>query len=295
MDCFAAYSVLMEPIGVEMHAVPELERPIFVLALKGLFDMGEAATAAVDWLSMTHAGKPAASIDPEYLFDFQETRPQIKIGANGTREIHLPANNIVWAKTPDGSSDLILLSGVEPNLRWRSFCDALTDVMTAMDATQVVTLGSALAMVPHTRSFPVSASSSSKDLAAELQINQPSYEGPTGLIGSLHHQLAESATPTISLRVNVPHYVPGSPSPKATAALLSHLERICNIPTDHAGLAHDIRDWESQVHMALSDDEEVRAYVEELERRVDNEPAVMFDSGDMAEEIERFLRDRDVD
>lgn len=292
---FAAYSMLMEPIGVEMHAVPELDRPIFVLALKGLFDMGEAATAAVDWLSMTHAGKPAASIDPEFLFDFQETRPQIKIGANGNREIHWPTNNVLWAKTPDGDPDLILMSGVEPNLRWRSFCDTLTEIMDMMQATQVITLGSALAMVPHTRSFPVSASSTDQELAAELKINQPSYEGPTGLIGSLHHQLANSNIPTISLRVNVPHYVPGSPSPKATAALLSHLERISKVPTSHAGLADDIRDWESQVHMALSDDEEVRAYVEDLERRVDNEPAVMFDSGDMAEEIERFLRDRDTD
>ncbi len=292
---FAAYSGFMGAIAVEMHSVPELERPIFVLALKGLFDMGEAATAAVDWLSMTHAGKPAASIDPELLFDFQETRPQIKIGANGNREIHWPSNNVVWAKTPDGDSDLILLSGVEPNLRWRSFCDALVDVMTAMNTTQVVTLGSALAMVPHTRSFPVSASSSNKDLAAKLKINQPTYEGPTGLIGSLHHRLAASSVPTISLRVNLPHYVPGSPSPKATSALLAHLERICNVPTDHAGLADDIRDWESQVHLALSDDDEVRAYVEDLEQRVDNEPAVVFDSGDMADEIERFLRDRDTD
>ncbi len=257
--------------------------------------MGEAATAAIDWLAMTHAGKPAASIDPEFLFDFQETRPQIKMGAQGSREIHWPSNNLLWAKTPDGERDLILLSGVEPNLRWRSFCDTLIEIMNELGATQVVTLGAALAMVPHTRSFPVSASSTNDELAAKLKLNQPSYEGPTGLIGSLHHRLTATETPAISLRVNVPHYVPGSPSPKATSAILAQLERICDVTTDHAGMADEIRDWESQVHLALAGDDEVRAYVEDLEQRVDNEPAIMFDSGDMADEIERFLRDRDDD
>lgn len=268
---------------------------MFVLALKGLFDMGEAATAAVDWLSMTHNGNPAASIDSELLFDFQETRPQIRLGANGTREIHWPSNNIVWAKTPDGSPDLVLLSGVEPNLRWRSFCDTLIEIMTATGTSQVVTLGAALAMVPHTRSFPVTASSSDGELVSKLDISTPSYEGPTGLIGSLHQALESTGIPVLSLRVSVPHYVPGSPSPKATSALLARFETLCDVPTDHVAMADEIRDWESRVHQALADDDDVRAYVSELERKSDDEPAVIFEAGDMADEVESFLRNRDDD
>ncbi len=283
----------MQPIEYERHKIPELERPIFVMALKGLFDMGEAATAAVDWLSMTHNGKPAASIDPEMLFDFQEVRPEVKMGAQGLREIHWPTNNVLWAKTPDGSSDLVLLSGVEPNLRWRSFCATLIEIFEMTGAVQLVTLGSALAMVPHTRAFPVTASTSNVELATRLKIALPSYEGPTGVIGSLHQEMTGSEIPTLSLRVNVPHYIPGSPSPKATSCLLAHLELLCEIPTNHVAMADEIRDWESRVHRALDDDEEVRAYVKDLETKSDNEPQVLFESGEMADEVERFLRDQD--
>ena len=262
------------------------------MAFKGLFDMGEAATDAVNWLSMTHNAKPAASIDPETLFDFQEVRPHVRLGVNGVREILWPANNLVWAKTAEGQRDLVLLSGVEPNLRWRSFCETLLELMKVTGSELVVTLGSALAMVPHTRVFPVAASTGNAELASTLGIGQPTYEGPTGLIGSLHQEFAADDLPTMSLRVSVPHYVPGSPSPKATASLLANLEHLCGVHTDHAGLAHDIRDWESRVHRALDDDEDVRAYVDDLEQKIDAEPEVIFDAGEMAEEIEHFLRNR---
>lgn len=285
----------MTEIDFEMHSVPKLSDPILIAAFKGLFDVGEAATAAIDWLSMTHAGKPAASLDPECLFDFQETRPLIQLGANGTREIHWPTNNLLWAKTGDSLPDIVLLSGVEPNLRWRSFGETLLGIADTLGVRKVVTLGATLAMVPHTRALPVSASTSDEALAEQLGIALPSYEGPTGIVGLLHQLLAEAHIPAISLRVSVPHYVPGNPSPKATAAILAELERLCELPTEHSGLAHDIRDWESQIHLALSNDEEVREYVADLERKFDAEPAIMFDGGDMADEIERFLRNQDGD
>ena len=262
------------------------------MAFKGLFDMGEAATGAINWLSMTHNGKPAASIDPETLFDFQEVRPEVRLGVNGKREIIWPANNVVWGKTPEGFRDLVLLSGVEPNLRWRSFCATLTELIDWTGSELVVTLGSALAMVPHTRTFPVTASTGDPELAETLGVGRPTYEGPTGLVGSLHQELVEHDVPSMSLRVSVPHYVPGSPSPKATAALLANLEQICGIPTDHAGLADDIRDWEVRVHRALEDDDEVKAYVEDLEQKVDSEPEMVYDAGNVADEIETFLRKR---
>lgn len=285
----------MAPIPYELHPLPDLDRPIFVMAFKGLFDMGKAATGAVDWLSMSHGGKPAASIDPETLFDFQETRPQLRFGANGAREIHWPANNIVWAQTPEGCHDLILLSGVEPNLRWRTFCETLIDLMGVTGTEMVVTLGSALAMVPHTRAFPVTASTGDEELAETLGVGRPTYEGPTGLIGSLHQELSERHIPLVSLRVSIPHYVPGSPSPKATAALLAQIEQICGIPTEHAGLADEIRDWEVRVHRALEDDEDVRGYVEDLEQKADEGPEVIYDVDTMTDEIENFLRNRSDD
>ncbi len=263
------------------------------MAFKGLFDMGEAATGAVDWLAMNHKSKPAAMIDPETLFDFQQVRPKVRIGVNGAREITWPANNVVWAKTQDGSRDLVLLSGVEPNLKWRSFSDTLRELIEITGSELVVTLGASLGMVPHTRALPVAASTSDPELGDRLGVGKPSYEGPTGLVGSLHHELGLNNIPSVSLRVTVPHYVPGAPSPKATAALLDRFERLSGIHTDHAGLADEIRDWDSRVFQALSSDDEVKEYVEDLERKADDQPSMLFEEEvDMAEEIERFLRSR---
>ena len=290
----SSYRWGVAPTPYVLHDLPELDRPVFVVALKGLFDMGEAATGAVDWLSMTHAGHPAASIDPETLFDFQETRPEVRFGADGAREIIWPSNNAVWARTPEGCRDLVLLSGVEPNLRWRSFGETLAEIIDRTGCELVVTLGSTLAMAPHTRAFPVKSSTVDAELATRLGVAQPTYEGPTGLIGSLHQQLA-GGPPMLSLRVSVPHYVPGAPSPKATAALLFHLERLTGVTTDHAAMADEIRDWERRVHQALADDEEVRAYVEQLEADSDAQPVVDLSTDGLDEEIEAFLRERNED
>jgi len=288
------YSKEVAPIPYELLSIEKLDRPIFVMAFKGLFDTGEAATGAIDWLSMVHESKPGAVIDPETLFDFQQTRPRVRVGVNGAREIVWPSNNIVWAKTEPGERDLVLLAGVEPNLRWRSFGESIRELIEATGTELVVTLGAILGTVPHTRSLPVTASTGDAELATRLGIGRPTYEGPTGLVGSLHDNLGGAGIPCISLRVTVPHYVPGAPSPKATAALLAHLERICGIHTEHAGLAHDIRDWESLVHQALVTDDEVRAYVESLENDADDEPTMLFDDeSDVAAEIEGFLRMRE--
>lgn len=263
------------------------------MAFKGLFDMGEAATAAVDWLSMIHESQPGAIIDPETLFDFQEVRPHIRLGVNGAREVVWPANNLVWAKTPEGERDLVLLSGIEPNLRWRSFSNTLRELIDVTGSELVVTLGSLLGMVPHTRSFPVAASTGDEELADRLKVGRPTYEGPTGLVGSLHQEFAENRVPCVSLRVTIPHYVPGNPSPKATAALLARFEHLCAVKTDHALMADDIRDWESRVHQALADDDDVKAYVQDLEEQSDSEPKMTFgDPSVMASEIEAFLRNR---
>ncbi len=283
----------MAPIPYELHHIPALERPLFIMAFKGLFDIGEAATAAVDWLSMHHAGQPAASIDPELLFDFQETRPEVRLGANGLREIHWPTNNLLWAKTPDGARDLILLSGIEPHLRWRSFGETIAELITKTGVELVATLGSTLGTIPHTRAFPVTASTSNPDLASRLELDLPTYEGPTGLIGALHDSLAQTVPALISLRVSVPHYIPGAPAPKATGALLARLEALTGVDTDHAGLADEIRDWESRVHLAIADDEEVRAYVTQLEASHDLQPSIETeDPSALTEEIENFLRER---
>ncbi len=265
---------------------------MLLVAFRGLFDIGEAATAAVEWMSMTHQGHPAATIDPETLFDFQETRPEIRVGANGAREIHWPSNNLLWAQTDGRDRDLVLLSGHEPHLRWRSFGETIIELIKQTGVELVVTLGATLGTTPHTRSFPVTASTGNSELASRLGLAMPTYEGPTGLIGSLHEALADSVSAMISLRVSVPHYIPGPPSPKATAALLARLESLTGMSTEHANLADEIRDWESRVHLAIDDDDEVKAYVAQLEQQFDEQPRLdEADASTLTDEIETFLKD----
>ena len=194
------------------------------------------------------------------------------------------------AKTEPGIPDLVLLSGVEPNLRWRSFSTVIAKLCEHTEVSLVVTMGASLAIVPHSRRLPVKASTGNAELADRLGVAKPTYEGPTGLVGSLHQHLGEAGIPVMSLTVSVPHYVPSAPSPKATAALLANFERIVKIPTGHAGMADDIRDWESRVHRAIEDDEEVRSYVSDLEQQSDDEPRIVLDTSDVADEVEEFLR-----
>lgn len=259
------------------------------IAFKGMFDTGQAATAAVEWLAALHNSQPAAAIDPEPLFDFQQVRPHVAIGAQGKREIHWPANNLVWAKPPGAAHDLLLLSGIEPNLRWRSFGETIRELVEHTSAEMVVTLGSSPAMVPHSGLFPVRVSTGNPRLASRLGVNAPTYEGPTGLIGSLHQQLADMSAPLLSVQVKLPHYVPGPPSPKATAALLAQIESLLRIPTSHPDLADEIRDWETRVRSALEADDEIRGYVEDLERSL-AEHVDDFDGTELADEIDNFLR-----
>jgi len=268
----------------------EMNRPILVIALKGLFDAAEAATAGVDLLIAKHDASLVAEIDPESFFNFQEERPIVRLGEHG-REIEWPSNNIWGAQCPSGNHDLLLLSGIEPHLRWKTFSESLTEVARLMDVEMVITIGAMAGMAPHTRPLGVVGSAANSLIADRLGLGKPSYEGPTGLVGVLHDHLDKEGIPIISLRVSVPHYVPGPPNPEATRSLLSRLELVTGVETFHAELNKAADDWRQRIHTAVTNDPEMSSYVEELEKRVD-ESEIMPSGDDLAAELEAFLRDK---
>ena len=267
-----------------------MNRPILVIALKGLFDAAEAATAGVDLLIAKHDASLVAEIDPESFFNFQEERPIVRLGEHG-REIEWPSNNIWGARCPSGNHDLLLLSGIEPHLRWKTFSESLTEVARLMDVEMVITIGAMAGMAPHTRPLGVVGSAANSLIADRLGLGKPSYEGPTGLVGVLHDHLDKEGIPIISLRVSVPHYVPGPPNPEATRSLLSRLELVTGVETFHAELNKAADDWRQRIHTAVTNDPEMSSYVEELEKRVD-ESEIMPSGDDLAAELEAFLRDK---
>ena len=159
----------------------------------------------------------------------------------------------------------------------------------------VVTVGAFIGMVPHTRPFSVTGSAVHPDLARRLNLSRPSYEGPTGVVGVINSRLERSNVPVISLRVEVPHYVPGPPNPKATQALLRRLQQTTGVTTGYEELDTDVTEWMTRVDQAVSSDDESREYVERLERQVDSDEELLPTGDDLAAELEAFLRDQSTD
>lgn len=279
---------------VEWTHVPQVERPILAIALRGLFDAAEAATGAVAHLSTLYNAETAATIDPESFFDFSQERPSVAL-VDGRRKITWPENTVLAAGNPDGR-DLILMSGVEPHLRWRTFSSCVVEVARKTGAELVVTLGAMVGMAPHTRPLGVIGSTTREELAARLGLGRPSYEGPTGLVGALHDALDAADLPVISLRVSVPHYVPSPPNPEATRSLLSRFELVTGIRTDHQSFDSAASTWQERVNAAVADDDEMEAYVRQLERQVDRSADELLPSGDdLAAELQAYLRDQRED
>lgn len=269
---------------------PALRRPLLLMAFQGLFDAAESATESLAWIRDRCESTEIAEIDPETYFNFHETRPVVRFDDSGQRVIDWPSTR-VWSCKTDAERDLILMTGIEPQLRWRSFADDVLEVVRRSGAEMAVTVGAMVAMVPHTRPFPIAGSAANAELARRLNLDRPSYQGPTGVVGVVHDRLDHSELPVMSIRASVPHYVPGPPNPKATRALLRRIQQTTAVPTKYEELDGAVNEWVERVDQAVSSDEESRDYVARLERQVDSNEE-MLPSGDaLASELEAFLRD----
>jgi len=279
---------------------PSLRRPVLLTAFQGWNDGGQAATLAGGYLARLWGAERFADIDPEGFVDFQATRPQVSLDEGMTRQITWPENAFYHASIPDSDRDAVILLGVEPNYRWRTFVDLTVGLARDLDVSLVVTLGALLADVPHTRPAPVTGAATDPKLVEELGLRQSRYEGPTGIVGVLHDACARRGTSSVSLWAAVPHYVSLAPSPRAARALCARLSDLLGIAIDLRELEEAERSYAEQVSEAVASDAETAAYVEELERRADSLEQFVdeggFPSGDsIAAELTRFLREREQD
>ena len=276
---------------------PELRRPVLVAAFRGWNDGGQGASLAGAYLARAWAASEFASIDPESFYDFQATRPTVSLVDGVTRQIEWPENTFMHAPLPGAGRDAIIMLGVEPNLRWRTFSSLVTGLATDFGVDFVVTLGSLLADVPHTRPSPVTGSATDPQLLEELGLQASRYEGPTGMVGVLHDACAQAGLKSASLWAAVPHYVSLTPSPRAAKALVDRLAELLEADLDTAELDEAADAYAQQVSEAVATDEETAAYVQELERRVDElaEESELPSGDAIAAELTRFLRDRERD
>jgi predicted ATP-grasp superfamily ATP-dependent carboligase len=274
---------------------PQLERPVMIAAFRGWNDGGQGASLAAAYLARAWAASEFASIDPESFYDFQATRPTVSLVDGYTRRIDWPENTFMHAPLPGAGRDAIIMLGVEPNLRWQTFSNLVTGLAQSFEVELVVTLGSLLADVPHTRPAPVTGSATDPELIAELGLQASRYEGPTGMVGVLHDSCARAGLKSASLWAAVPHYVSLTPSPRAAKALVDRLADLLGADVDSAELDEAAESYAQQVSEAVASDEDTAAYVQELERRVDElaEEGELPSGDAIAAELTRYLRQRD--
>jgi len=276
----------------EFESFPELVDPVVVGAFEGWNDAGDAASSAVEHLELIWDARPLAALDPEDYYDFQVNRPLVSLVDGVSRRIEWPTTRLSVCRPPDSSRDIVLLRGIEPNMRWRGFCEELLELCRELGVESVVVLGALLADTPHTRPVPVTGSSYDAASAERYGLEASRYEGPTGMTGVFQQACVQAGLPAISFWAAVPHYVSQPPSPKATLALLHRVEEVLDVPVPLGALPEQAEEWQTLVDEMAGEDDEVTEYVRALEER-DPSGQLKQTSGEViAREFERYLRRR---
>ncbi|WP_320668867.1 PAC2 family protein [Patulibacter defluvii] len=290
-----------------------LRDPALVCAFTGWTDAGDAASSAVGVMARRLGAQRCATVDPELLYTMQSYRPHITIRDGIADDLEWPTVEIRTAVVPAAGRDLILVSGPEPAMRWRSLCETIVETARSLGATFVVTLGGLLSDVPHTRPVPLTGIATDLELLASIDAMLPDYEGPTGLTGVVHVEAQRQGLPAVSLLAHVPHYVAGVPSPKATLALVEAVEHLTSVPVPTKRLRDASERYEQQVTEAVDRDPERRELLQRLEQMADLREVIGSDedaeelqedpprldlgelpSGDsIAHDFQRFLREQD--
>jgi proteasome assembly chaperone (PAC2) family protein len=271
----------------------ELRRPVLLAAFEGWNDAGDAATSAIEHLEEEWSAIAVAAIDPDEYYDFQVNRPHVQLVDGVTRQVTWPTTRVLICSPPGAERDVVLVRGLEPNMRWRGFSDELVAIARQLGVEMVVTLGALLADSPHTRPVPVSGTTSDPETAASLGLEASRYEGPTGIVGVFQDACWSAGMRAVSFWAAVPHYVAQPPCPKATVALLRRIEDLLDIPVPLGDLPERSRAWERQVDELAAEDSDVAEYIASLEER-EPETELPEASGEaIAKEFERYLRRRD--
>ena len=268
---------------------PPLRDPVFIAAFEGWNDAGDAASGAVRYLLDRYDGQEFAHVDPEEFFDFTSARPHVRVDDEGQRGLTWPSTDISVVSLPD-DRDAVLIVGVEPHLRWRTFGDEIVELAKELGCSLFVTLGAMVAEVPHSRPVRVVGSVTDKALGERLDLPASTYEGPTGIVGVLTSACVEAGLPTASLWAAVPTYVPAAPSPKAALALVERLAEVLEIWLPTTDLEIASASYERQVSELVAEDDETADYVRNLEDSHDRD--LDQPGRSLVEEVERFLRDR---
>jgi proteasome assembly chaperone (PAC2) family protein len=279
---------------VEYDARPEVSEPLVLCAFAGWNDGGEGATSALRELLVQWGARRFSTIDPEEFYDFQVHRPIAHLVDGEMRKVDWPTNEFWWARV--GDRDVVVFLGLEPNVRWRTYCEQILRTCSDLGASLLVTLGAFLADVPHTIPAPVSATSSDPAWASRPGMVPARYEGPTGIVGVLNDLAVKAGIPAVSIWAASPHYLPQATNPKVALALLERVRDLTGLEIDTGKIELSARGWEREVADAIEEDGNLADYVKRLEEAAEDglvaDLSEMPSGEDLAAELERYLRER---
>ena len=277
---------------MKIHQIPELRNPVAILAFNGWSDAGEAATGAITHLLNISGNQETliAEMISEDFYDYQQIRPMVFVNNSQIRQLKWPNTNIYAIKTPNFDFDLVVVMGPEPSFKWQTFTNQLLDLFEDLEVDLVVNLGALLADAPHTRPISVTGTSSNPELASKIGFEVSRYEGPTGILGVVQDLCQKRDIDACSIWAALPHYASGSPSPKATLALIEELSDFFEVTLPVGDLPEAAKAWEIAVTQLAEEDTEISDYVKQLELDLDESELEEATGEDIAKEFEKFLR-----
>jgi hypothetical protein len=264
-----------------------------LVATEGWSDAGEAATSALRMVVEHFGLVPYDVVDDETYFDFQVTRPYVELDGDGSRVLSWPDITLYGPDESTSSSDApFVLMGAEPSKLWRSLASQLVDQALTYDIDGMVLVGAMLADVPHSRPVRMIMSSDESSVRNKLSIERSTYEGPVGILSVIGLQAQRAGIPALHVWAQVPHYVHTSPSPKATLAILDRLEDLLGMDIPREELVDQADSWEENIDQLAAEDDDMLAYIQQLEKQRDTAEAPEASGDAIAREFERYLSRR---
>lgn len=265
----------------------DLAAPTLVAAFDSWIDAGDASSTAAEQLAAR--GSIIAEFDGDLLFDYRARRPTLEIVDGRMAGLSWPA--LVIRHRRIGDRHVLVMSGAEPDFRWRSFASDVVDLVRELDVALWISLGAIPAAVPHTRPVNILGSTSREGLLLGDIVAGPAgtLRVPSAALSVLEHAVARAGIPAIGYYAQVPHYISG-PYPAAAVELLRAVGRHLGAQLPMRQLSDEARILRERLDAATAAEETTRTYVERLEAMVDEERLPSGD--DLISDIERFLRER---
>ena len=262
--------------------------PVMVIAFAGWNDAGGASTWAIRSLIEKTIATEILTFDSEEFYDFSRERPTVHLDGE-SRFLSWPKNTISLSN--DGS--FLFMEGVEPQLNWQTFTQNILAEAQKFNVSMIITLGSLLAEVPHSRPVLIHGVSENTEINKTYGLQTSSYEGPTGIIGVINQLSTDAGIPNMSFWATVPNYVAGAESPKAALALIERLKTTLNLSLNTTDLEIASSAYERQINQIIEGDEDTSKYVDELEDNYDAGDYEVASPEDFVKDVENFLRDQD--